>query len=655
MRSIVITLLCCVAVIQLQAQSKNTKQKKSKVLPVFTVNKKPVTTDEFIYLYKKNHQNNADDFSKEKIVEYLDLFINFKLKVEEARHRGMDTTATFINEYNSYKDELRKPYLPDSKLTDSLVKLTYNRIKEEIHAAHILINLKPEATPEDTLLAYNRITELRNKAVAGEDFGTLAANNSEDPSAKMNKGDLGYFTALQMVYPFETGAYNTPTGQVSSIIRTRFGYHILKVLDRRPARGEVEVSHIMIRTGENKDNEKAKNTIFEVYDQLQAGAKWEELCKQFSEDPGSKDSGGRLRPFGVGAMSSVPSFEAMAFSMKEPGNISDPFQTQYGWHIIRLEKKIPLGTFEEMAPGIKSKVSRDERVQVSKQALQVKLRKDFKLDEKLAVKTKVIALADTTLKTGQWQIPAFPNAEKEVLFTLEGKPYVVKSFFSYVKKNQKPNSLSPEKYLDQLYNSYIDASITQLLEDRLIEKNPEYKMLLNEYYEGILLFEIMEKEVWNKATEDSIGQHKYYDNNVTRYQAKERARAELFSATSKEFIQPLSDLLAKGDSVKLQEFISNQKIKKEAGLFEKEEKPVLAKVTWAPGVYPSENNALFYVVSIKEILLPGPKSFEDARASVISDYQNFLEKEWLNTLRAKYNVKMNEKGKKYILEQLQKK
>jgi peptidyl-prolyl cis-trans isomerase SurA len=655
MRSIVITLLCCLMVMQLQAQSKKKKEKKSKSVIVFTVNKKPVTTDEFTYLYKKNHQNNPDDFSKEKITEYLDLFINFKLKVEEARSRGLDTAASFINEYNSYKEELRKPYLPDSKLTDSLVKLTYNRIKEEIHAAHILINLKPESTPQDTLNAYNKITEIRNKAVAGEDFGNLAAEYSEDPSAKMNKGDLGYFTALQMVYPFETGAYNTPTGQISAIIRTRFGYHILKVMDRRPARGEVEVSHIMVRTGDNKDNEKAKNTIFEVNDQLQAGVKWEELCKQYSEDPGSKDNGGRLRPFGVGAMASVPAFEAQAFALKNPGDMSDPFQSQYGWHIIRLEKKIPLGTYEEMAPGIKSKVSRDERVQISKQALQVKLRKEYKLDEKLPVKNRVLTLADTTLKTGSWKIPAYANAEKEVLFTLDGKSYSPKAFFAYAKKNQRPNTLAPEKYLEQLYNNFIDASIIQLLEDKLIAGNPEYKMLLNEYYEGILLFEIMEKEVWNKATEDSVGQRKYYDNNVSRYQAKERANAQLYSASDKESVTALVDILNSKDSAKIAEYISSKKIKKEVGLYEKEEKPALGKVTWAPGIYQAENNGLFYLVSIKEILPPGPKSFDDARASVISDYQNYLEKEWLTKLRAKYTVKVNEKGKQYILDNLQKK
>jgi peptidyl-prolyl cis-trans isomerase SurA len=655
MRSIVITLLCCIMMVQLQAQSKKKKEKKSKSVTVFTVNKKPITADEFIYLYKKNHQNNPDDFSKEKISEYLDLFINFKLKVEEARSRGLDTAAAFVTEYNSYKDELRKPYLPDSKIIDSLVKLTYNRIKEEIHAAHILINIKPDATPQDTLNAYNKIVEIRNKALAGEDFGTLASTYSEDPSAKMNKGDLGYFTALQMVYPFETGAFNTETGQISSIIRTRFGYHILKVLDRKPARGEVEVSHIMIRTGDNKDNDKAKNTIFEVYDQLQAGAKWEELCKQYSEDPGSKDNGGRLRPFGVGAMSSVPAFEAQAFALKNVGDISDPFQSQYGWHIVRLEKKIPLGTYEEMAPGIKSKVSRDERVQISKQAMQTKLRKDYKLAENAAVKARVLSLADTTLKKGEWKIPPYANAEKETLFTLNGKPYSAKAFFDYAKKNQRPNMLTPDKYLEQLYNNFIDASIIQLLEDKLIDSNPEYKMLLNEYYEGILLFEIMEKEVWNKATEDSVGQRKYYDANVSRYQAKERANATLYAHADKDVIASLTTLLSNGDSAKIQELITSNKIKKESGLYEKEDKPAVAKVTWAPGTYQTENNGLYYIVVIKEILPPGPKSFDDARASVISDYQNNLEKEWLTKLRAKYPVKVNEKGKDYIVENLQKK
>jgi peptidyl-prolyl cis-trans isomerase SurA len=654
MRRLLIALLCC-TVITGYSQSKNKKAKAQKTVNLFTVDKRAVTAEEFIYLYKKNHQNKEEDFSKEKIQDYLDLFINFKLKVEEARRRGLDTTATFIREYNSYKDELRKPYLPDSKLTDSLVRLTYERLKDEVHAAHILINLAPDASPADSLKAFSKIIEIRNKALAGENFGTLAATYSEDPSAKMNKGDLGFFTALQMVYPFETGAYTTAIGKVSNPVRTKFGYHIIHVIGRQPARGEVEVSHIMIRTGDNQDNEKAKNTIFEIYDQLSKGAVWEELCRQFSEDPGSKENGGKLRPFGAGAMASVPAFEAVSFALTKPGEISDPVQTQYGWHIIRLERKIPLQSFDEMAAVLRSKVARDERVQISKQALQQKLRKDFQLDEKLSVKTKVLALADTTIKQGQWNAPQYANSEKEILFTLQTKPYVVKDFLSYAVKNQHATALAPDKALDQLYASYVDLSIIQLLETNLVENNPEYKMLLNEYYEGILLFEIMEKEIWNKATEDSVGQRTFYTANVLKYQAKERADVTLYSSLTKEFADPLLGQLQEKDSAKLETYLQTQKIKKESGRFEKDERAVLSKINWIKGAYQAENNGMYYLVVINEIVPPGQKTFDEARAAVISDYQAHLEQVWLNQLKTKYPVKVNEKGKKYILEQLQKK
>jgi peptidyl-prolyl cis-trans isomerase SurA len=186
------------------------------------------------------------------------------------------------------------------------MRLTYERLKEEVKASHILIMVEPDASPADTLKAYTRIVDIRNKILQGEDFAAAAIAYSEDKSAKVNQGSLGYFSSLQMVYPFETAAYQTPVGQVSLPVRTRYGYHILKVFDRRPARGEVEVSHIMIRTSDEKDLSKAKNTIFTIYEQLQAGVKWEELCKQYSEDPATKDSGGKLRPFGTGGMAGVP-------------------------------------------------------------------------------------------------------------------------------------------------------------------------------------------------------------------------------------------------------------------------------------------------------------------------------------------------------------
>ena len=651
LKQVMLLLLCGFIVTSSIAQKKKSKPTEPKSPTVFTVAGSATTVDEFLYLYNKNHQNKQDDFTPEKIEDYLNLFINFKLKVTEAKKRGMDTTQSFIKEYTSYKDELRKPYLPDAKLTDSLVQLTYRHLQEEIKVAHILINVKPDALPADTLAAYSKIMIIRDRVMAGEDFGLLAATMSEDPSAKSNQGSLGYFTAMQMVYPFEVMAYHTAIGKVSQPVRTRFGYHIIKVIDRRPARGEVEVSHIMIRTGEGKDNEKAKNTVFTLSEQLQGGMAWDELCKQYSEDPSTKDAGGKLKPFGVGAMAtSIPEFERVAFSLNKLGEVSDPFQTQYGWHIIRLERKIPLPALEEMATSLKSRVNRDERTQLSKQALQQKLRQSYEWKENPILKEKVFALGDSSLQKAKWKMPIYP--EKEILFSLKDKNFSTKSFLTYVYHNQKPTSLPSAKYMEQLYNNFVDVSIMQMEEEKIIHNNPEYAYLLKEYYEGILLFEIMEKEVWNKASEDSVGQLAYFNSHHSNYQAGERVRASLYSSKNNGFEGPLKTLLEAGDEKKIQDFISQNKIKTEKGFYKADEKPVLQKVLWAKGIYPVENNGMYYLASLMEILPAGNMSFEEARSGIISDYQTFLEQRWIGQLKAKYVVKVNEKGKKQILDQL---
>jgi peptidyl-prolyl cis-trans isomerase SurA len=544
------------------------------------------------------------------------------------------------------------PICPDAKLTDSLVKLTYDRLKEEVNASHILIKAKPDASPEDSLKAYTKIMDVRNKILQGEDFGKAATTYSDDESAKVNQGNLGYFTSLQMVYPFETAAYQTPVGQISLPVRTRYGYHIIKVLDRRAARGEVEVAHIMVRTGEQKDNEKAKNTIFAVYEQLQAGVKWEDLCNEYSEDPATKESGGRLRPFGTGGMAAVPEFEKMAFQLEKPGDISDPFQTQYGWHILRLEKKMPLQSFEVMQSSLKSRVTRDERTELSKQALQTKLRKDYQFSENAETKKNVLALADSSLQRGSWKPPLFPNADKQGLFSVQGTGYTVKQFFDYVQKTQKANAQSPAKIFEQLYNNYTDAIIFEKVEEQIMRNNPTYRYLLKEYYEGILLFEIMENEVWNKAAEDSVGQHTYYKNHLADYQAGERSKTMIYSSNSKDVVAQLKNMLTAGDDKSAEDLVSRQKVKVESGYFKKEDKAVLQKVPWEKGLYPVENNGMYYLAWLKDILPPGPMSFEEARPAIISDYQVFLEKMWLEQLRKRYTVKVNEKGKQYILQQL---
>lgn len=617
---------------------------------LFTINNRSVSSDEFIYIYKKNHPNQKVDYTKEKVNQYLDLFINFKLKVEEARSRGMDTTKLFLREYNTYRDELRKPYLPESRLIDSLVKLTYERLKEEVSASHILISVKPDATPADTLESWKKLMEIKRRIDSGEDFYRLANQLSDDPSARTNNGKLGYFTAMQMVYSFETAAYSGKPGDLVGPVRTRFGYHWVKIEDRKPARGEVEVAHIMLRTGTGRDDAKTRDLIFEIFDQLKGGVSWAELCSRYSEDQNSKSNGCKLRPFGVGAMASVPEFDKVAFALQNPGEFSDPFQTAFGWHIVLLERKIALPPFKEIESTLKSRVQRDERVQLSRQALLDKLKRQFSFSENVSVKEIIFSKADSTLTNGNWKILVWPSDES--IFSISTDQVPVNRFLNFVRTNQQKVSLQPRVYVDQLYNQFVESVINEALEEKLIRSNPDFKMLLKEYYEGILLFEIMEQEVWNKASEDTLGQQQYFEANRATYMAGERLRVELFSASNEEGIRILQNLLEAGDSVATESHIQSKRIRREAGVFQKADRPVLSRIPWQPGIYTTENSGMYYLARIFEILPAGPSTFEESRTAVISDYQNYLEQQWVKSLKEKFPVTINEKGKKYTIKKL---
>lgn len=625
-------------------------QQGQKPVPLFTAGSMSVSTEEFLYVYRKNHQNKPEAFDEKKINEYLDLFINFKLKVAEAHARGLDTTRKFVNEFKTYREELKKPYRTEPDALEKLTKDTYQRLTEEVRASHILINAKPDATPADTLAAWQRVAQIRERIIKGEDFEKLARELSEDPSGKYNGGDLGYFTALQMVYPFEEAAYKTNVNEVSPITRTRFGYHLVKVRDRKAARGEVEVSHILLRTGAGNDAA-VKNKMFDIYDQLKAGRSWDELCKEFSEDPNTKNTGGKLRPFGVGAMASVPEFETMAFSLQKPGDVSDPFQSSVGWHVIRLEKKIPLPPYTEMEASLKRRVARDERLQLSQLALNAKRKKEYALHENEAVRDKIIALADSTLTSGKWKGSASADVKKEVLLSVEHKNVTAGEFISYVQNNQAPSSLMPTPYMRQLYDRFLEDKILEAEENKLLQTQPDFRNLLTEYREGILFFEVMEKEVWNKASEDTVGQRAFYEKVKSKYQAGDRVEARVFTATSKSVIDDIKKKVQAGDTLK-QEDLKKFKSIQNFRAYEKKENKIVDKISWSVGQHETEGDGLFYLVEVRRLVPPGVKTFDEARASVISDYQDSIEKNWIASLKKKYPVKVNKKGKKFVLAEL---
>ena len=626
-------------------------KKDAKPLTLFTIKGALVSTDEFIYLYKKNHLKQVD-FTPAKVNEYLDLLVNFKLKVTEAKARGMDTTTAFRKEFKMYKEELKKPYLAQKDELDRLTQEAYQRLREEVRASHILITMKADATPSDTLAAYVKLDLTRERILGGEDFEKIAREVSEDPSAKGNGGDLGYFTVLQMVYPVEQAAYQLKVGEISQPIRTRFGYHLVKVTGRRPAHGEVEVSHIMLRTGTG-DEKKIKNKIFEIDEQLRGGRNWDELCKEYSEDPATKNSGGRLRPFGVGTLAGVPEFEGVAFSLREPGEISDPFKSAYGWHIVRLEKKIPTPPYAEVENSLKRKISRDERLQLADRKKREEEKKQYGYSENEEVMKWFTTAADSSLLRGKWKFTGEVSFRSKTCFTLQGKPIAAGVVINFIEKNQALSSLSPAAYMSQLLDQFVGEKMDEIEDVKLMAENPEYRNLLREYEEGILLFTIMEKEVWTKAPEDTAGLKKFYAENREKYQAGERVRAKIFSATDKMFLDEIEKKVADGDSLKpddLKKFKSIQPSRN----YQKGDNKAIDKTPWAIGIHRVEVDETHYLVEVENLLPRGIKGFEEARAQVVSDYQDKVEKQWLDQLRIKYPVKINNKGKKFVLTELTK-
>lgn len=606
---------------------------------LLTVGQNATTASDFEYLFKKNNKDPKTGLTEAGINEYLQLIVNFKLKIAEAMKNGLDTTANFRKEFANYREELRRPYSANKNIMDKLTQEAYDRLKWEVNAAHILIRVTPDASPKDTLTAYNAIASVRDKLSKGGDFLALAREFSEDPSAKTNSGNLGYFSALQMVYPFEKAVYGLKAGEVSPIFRTQFGYHLTKMIDKRPARGELEAAHILIKKGEFPA--KAKTEIFDIYNKLNSGVAWDTLCRTRSQDVSTKDNGGKLRPFGVGALSSVPEFEAAAFGLQHPGDISNPVESRSAWHIIKLIKKIPLADYSEIETSLKQRVSRDERLRTMETKALEEKKKKLGFEENASLKKNFFDLADSTLANAQWKYKGEKNLLSMTLFAIQGRrPVTGEDFVKFVIERQGKEFQAPRIYMTQLYNQLVNEKIGEIEEEELMKNNADFRNLFTEYKEGILLFDIMEKEVWHKASADSVGQLHYYDQHKDKYTAGERVEARVFTLKSAQLLEEVKEKITKGDTLKpadMEKFSSVSDVR----MYEKGASKAVDKAPRIAGVYFLEVEGAAYVVEVLRLAPPGIKSFQEARPAVVADYQNELEKNWLAQLRKKYPVEIN--------------
>lgn len=620
-------LVTCFALFQAKGQNSET---------LLTINGRQISKAEFEYIYQKNNNNVFNEQDKKSPKEYLDLFIDFKLKVIEAESLKMDTSSNFINELAGYRKEVAAPYLTDIKFNEQLIRTMYDRMSKEVNASHILLRVDPKADSQKKKEVLDRITAIRTSILNGKDFGEAAAELSEDPSAKSNKGNLGYFSAFMMVYPFENAAFNTAVREVSEPVESSFGYHIIQVHDMRKNQGEIQVAHIMknIPRGASLETKaKLKTQIDKLYEQVKSGADFAQLAKKESDDKRTATKGGEMPWFSAGKI--IPEFSKPAFALKNIGDFTAPVETKFGFHIIKKLAERPIPDFEEAKANIESKIKKDPaRRTSSKKAFVSKLKKAYGFTEN---------------EEGIKQLEGFNIQNKQdlpqvKLFTLENQDYNTGDFSSWIKEQR----ISKGTY-SEVYKQWVDDVITKLEDSKLEDKYPEFRYLMKEYHDGILLFNISQEKIWNFASEDSIGLQNFYEKKKKKHLWDERFKGSILTCKDVSVREKVEELFGSGmntDEVLAHINVDEEKLTIEEGAWEKGTNAVVDYYVWN-GIEPENfDSATCFIRGNK--IEPEPKKLNEARGLYISDYQKYLEEQWLAKLRSKYKIKVNKKILKTI-------
>ncbi len=601
-----------------------------------TIGDTKISKAEFERIYKKNNSNLYNESDKKSPAGYIDLFVNFKLKVMEAEALKMDTNSVFVNELAGYRKELAAPYLTDMKYNEKMVRELYDRMTKEVNASHILLRVEKNSNEEQVQAVRDRIMKIREEIIAGKDFAEAAAEYSEDPSAKLNGGNLNYFSAFQMVAPFENAAFTTPVGEISEPVRTGFGFHILKVHDIRKNRGEILVAHIMKMFPKGASDElkaKAKTEIDSIYQELLDGADFAELARTRSDDKNSAVQGGKMPWFSSGRI--LKEFSEPAFALKNIGDISEPIETPYGYHIIKKLDQRGVVPFEEAKADIEKRIKRDpKRNLTSKTAFIDKLKKEYNFSENKEGLEKLKGL----------RIENPVAAVDFDLFSIDGKTYPFSKLQKYIDKNKIVSGTYSAKY-----DKWVEDEITELEDSKLEEKYPDFRYLMQEYHDGILLFNISEEKIWNKAVEDSVGLEAFYKSKKNKYKWGERFKGCIVTCTDEKTREEADKFFAAEMTTgeitdKLND--GGKMITIEEGAWEKGSNPIVDYFIWNKTKPADLNEILTFVRGNK--IPPETKKLSEARGLYIADFQDYLEKKWIKELRKKYKVKIDKKVLKTV-------
>ena len=632
----------------------NAQNKKNVLL---TINSNPVYSSDFTKVFNKNLDLVVEE-SQKNVAGYLDLFIDYKLKITEAYAQELDKNQQYIKEFKKYEDQLAKKYIYDKRVVSKLVEEAYDRSLEEINAEHILVLSNLNDSPNDTLKAYNKIKEAHVKALKGENFTSLVIEYSEEPGAKKSKGKLGYFTAFQMVYPFENTAYNTKVGEISQITRTSFGYHIIKINDRRKKKPKINVSHIMIFSNKDKKAEDPEERINELYAMIMQGEPFEKIAKQFSEDKNTGVKGGQLKTFGPGDLK-APKFENAAYSIKNEGEIIAPIQSAFGWHIIRLNEKFSIPSFEEQKDDIEKKVKGGARALVVTQAINNKIIKKYGFKEGESYISYFNNFVNDSILSRKWTYSSIPLTENQILFTIGDHDVTYTDYAEYLRDNQKTikKYINKESLLIDMYVKFKNETLKNYFKERLEVENTEYATIINDYRNGLLVYDVMNKNIWQIAKTDSTGLKDYYEKTKNNYKWKKRLDVDIYSSSDEITTKQVQTLLIKGEeSATIKKLINSDgkiNIITASGTYEIGQSELPKGLTANVGISDLKFNDGFYtVVNIKEVIEPTLKEFNDIRGVVISNFQAEIEKKWMQSLHDKYEVEVNNKSLKKLKKKL---
>lgn len=613
--------------------------------------------------------------------EYLDLYATFRAKMLDAHAQGFDTTPTLRREMAKYRKELAAPYLIDSSALNRIMRTAYERNHYSLRAAHILVRVTPDAAPEDTLKAWKHIVDLRQRIAGGEDFYAVAREEAlatgavKDSSLlRPNEGDLGWFTAFDMVHPFEDAAYALKVGELSQPVRSRFGYHIIKLLGKIPMQGKLDVAHIWIGTS---DSAALRPRVYTYYKQIMSGTPFEMLARTVSDDRTTRNNGG-LMPNAT--LNNLPIEYVERLATMKPGDVSAPFFTQYGWHIIKLVHVDTLAPLADMESFYKQRLVRDQRGDVSRKAFAKNCRvkygvvdyttvpADRKGKKMKASLDELIANLPDSVFRAKWDGSTDWMTDFRPLVNIAGHEYNSRDLAAYIAKNQKGQRREEKDYyVKRAYENFVDSMVIVYADSQLEKEHQDLADLLEDYRRGLMIFDYNEKLIWAKAINDTAGFADYY-RRASRTKSltnpadtvffwNERARVSVIDLAdstmlSRKKVKKLIDKAWKrgAGSSEMVEMLDKayNKRNKEGKLpvqyyvdvVERNHQSLLAADQWQPGVYITNREAGYRIVVVDEVMAPTLKAQLEARGYYLNEYQNELERELNESLRAKYNVKI---------------